>query len=173
MAFVFTVEDGTGLSNATSYVSVSDADDFLAVNIHVSDTWMALDIEQKEKLLSWASRYLDEKVRWYGDKYVATSSLRWPRSRIVDRDNLLIPSNVIPAQLKIATAEMARYLLTSDRTVERDQDALKRVKADVVEVEFDNAYRLPQVPSYISALITGLGAIHNSSGGMQVKRLIR
>lgn len=162
MAFTFVVEDGTGLSNATSYVSVADADDILVVNIHNTATWDALSDTDKGYLLSWASRFLDAHTRWKGYKTVETSALRWPRTGVVDRDNILIDSDVIPYQLKNATANMARYLMTTDRTLERDQDGLVRVKADVVELEFRDGYTLPQIPTDMFYLIDGLGYI---SGG--------
>lgn len=172
MAFAFVVEDGTGLSDATSYVSVAEADDIITMNIHASASWAELEVGDKERLLSWASRYLDERTRWFGDKVVETSALRWPRSGIVDRDGIALLANAVPRQLQIATAEMARYLIDDDRTVERGQDALTRLKADVIELEFAEGYRLPQVPSHMQYLIKGLGAI-SSGNGIKFKRIIR
>ena len=171
MAFTFLVENGTGLSGATSYVSVSDANDIIAVNIHANISWDALADDDKEKFLSWASRYLDTQTRWFGYKKVQTSALRWPRSGVVDRDGFLLSDTTITSQLKIATAEMARYMISEDRTTERDQDALKRIKADVIEIEFSEGYRLPAVPSHLQYLLNGLGAI--ASGNIRFVRIIR
>jgi hypothetical protein len=172
MAFTFLVEDGTGLSAATSYVSVEDADDILTTNIHAGPIWTELEEADKERLLSWASRYLDDRATWYGYRAVETSSLRWPRSGVVDRDRVAIASNVIPRQLKIATAEMARYLIAEDRSTERGQDALLRLKADVIELEFAEGYRLPKVPEHMDYLIKGLGTISGGSG-IKFKKIIR
>ncbi|QJA42946.1 hypothetical protein [Phaeobacter phage MD18] len=172
MAFAFIVEDGSGLSNATSYASVEEADDIITMNIHASADWSALVVEDKERLLAWASRYLDERTRWHGRKAVETSALRWPRTGVTDRDGLTLASNMIPRQLKIATAEMARYLISEDRSVERGQDALTRLRADVIELEFSEGYRLPQVPSHMQYLLKGLGAI-SSGNGIKFKRIIR
>lgn len=172
MAFTFLVEDGSGLSEATSYVSVEDADDVIIMNIHASAAWTELTTTQKEHLLSWASRYLDERARWHGTKSVKSSALRFPRTGIVDRDGVTITANAVPRQLKIATAEMARYLIEEDRTVERGQDALTRLKADVVELEFSEGYRLPKVPEHMGYLIQGLGSIGSGSGS-KFKRIVR
>ncbi|WNL50645.1 head-to-tail adaptor [Ruegeria phage RpAliso] len=172
MPFTFVVEDGTGLSDATSYVSVDEADSIIAMNIHAAPEWAALDVSQKEALLAWASRYLDERARWFGARAVETSALRWPRAGIRDRDNRDIASDEIPMQLKIATAEMARYLMSEDRTVERDQDGLARLKADVIELEFLEGYRLPEVPDHMQYLILGLGSI-SAGHGPKFKRIIR
>lgn len=172
MAFAFVVEDGTGLPDATSYVSVEEADDIITMNIHASASWEALDVADKERLLAWASRYLDERTRWFGHKAVEASALRWPRSGVTDRDGVRLDANMIPRQLQIATAEMARYLVDEDRSVERGQDALTRLKADVIELEFSEGYRLPQVPSHMQYLIKGIGTI-SAGGGMKTARLIR
>lgn len=165
MAFVFTVETGSGTdSAANSYVSVEDADDILTTNIHVSAKWDALTVDQKERLLVWSTRFLDERTRWKGTKTVEDSPLRWPRTGVCDRDSVVLAGDSIPTQLKIAATEMARYLIDQDRTTERDTDGLERVKADVVEIEFLAGYRLPQVPSNIQYLIQGLGYIGGGNG---------
>ena len=163
MAFTFLAEDGTALPEATSYVSVEEANDILAINIHAAAKWDALEDDAKEKLLSWASQYLDNNTRWYGRRVSAVSGLRWPRADVVDRDGTRLADDSIPYQLKVATASMATYLIDQDRSVERDQDSLVRLKADVVELEFQEGYRLPRVPAYMHELIDGLGSIKSSS----------
>jgi hypothetical protein len=160
MAFIFTVETGTGAdAAANSYVSVVEADDIITTNIHASVAWDALTTDQKERLLVWASRYVDDHTVWKGSKTVESSPLRWPRTGVCDRDDVLIDATTIPTQLKIAIAEMARYLVAEDRTVERDTDGLERVKADVVEIEFLAGYRLPSIPTNMQYLVAGLGVI--------------
>jgi len=142
------------------------------MNIHADASWTLLTTEVKERLLAWASRYLDERTRWYGMKTVEASALRWPRCGVMDRDYIELSPTMVPRQLKIATAEMARYLISEDRTTERDQDALSRLRADVIELEFVEGYRLPQVPSHMQYLIKGLGAI-SSGNGIKFRRIIR
>jgi hypothetical protein len=82
---------------------------------------------------------------------------------VVDRDETVIGANEIPYQLVVATAEYARYLIAGDRTLERDQDGLIRLKADVVELEFKDGYTLPQIPSQMGYLLTGLGFINSGT----------
>ena len=183
MAFTFVVEDGTGTNAAAnSYVSVAEADDLITANIHVNSRWIALSEPDRQRLLVWASRYIDTQTKWRGEKTVTgtinatgvrtgESPLDWPRTGVCDRNNVLIGPNQIPSQLKLATAEMARYLIDSDRSVERDQDGLERVKADVVEIEFLPGYRLPQVPNHMQYLIDGLGAI--SGGTFRFAKAVR
>lgn len=171
MAFTFLVEDGTGLTDATSYVSLEEADDMITVNIHADAKWSVLADEVKEKLLSWASRYLDNHTRWFGQLVFPASALRWPRKGVCDRDGRMIADDEVPRQLKIAVASMATYLIDQDRSVEREQDALVRLKADVVELEFQEGYRLAQVPAHMRFLIAGLGVV--TSGYPRFARIIR
>lgn len=171
MAFTFLVEDGTGVPGANSYVSIADADNLLQTNIHASSEWMALSLANKQALLMNASRYLDDRTRWNGTRVSETSGLRWPRTGVSDRDGFLIPANTIPTQLRFATAEMARFNMAEDRTVERSQDAISRLKADVVELEFVEGYRLPKVPEHMRYLLLGLGTIAGS--GVTFGKVIR
>lgn len=171
MAFTFLVEDGTGLPEANSYVSVSEADSLLETNIHAAAEWLALTVDERQALLMSATRYLDDRTRWYGTRVSAASGLRWPRIGVTDRDGNLVPATTIPKQLRFATAEMARFNMGEDRTVERDQDALSRLKADVIELEFVEGYRLPKVPEHMRYLLLGLGMIAGS--GITFGKVIR
>lgn len=165
MAFTFTVEDGTGLAAATSYVSETEADDYLIQNIQVFDTWDALTTTQKEYVLSWASRYLDQHAHWYGTKYVETSGLRWPREGVCDIDGFEIDNDVIPEQLKQATIELASYLMIEDISRSREQDGLERLRVDVIELYFNKDYRLPSIPNELKLIIKGLGYLKGGVGG--------
>ena len=165
MAFTFIVETGAVIPNANSFVDVEYADDYMAANIHAADTWNGLDQSQKEALLVWGSRYLDQRAIWEGYKTDENSNLRWPRRCVKDRDGILIDEYSIPDQLKQATVEMARYLIESDRSTDRAQDGLKSLKVDVIELVFNEAYRLPEVPSEIGQIIQGLGYIKSGQGG--------
>lgn len=167
MAFTFTVEDGTGLTTATSYLSISDSNDLMEVNIHAFDDWSAIKDTTKKKLLSWASQYLDEHVRWYGTKTVDDSALRWPRTSVCTVDGIEIDSGTIPAQLKLATVKVASVLAEEDVTANvTSTGELTRIKADVVELEFaemdpsQNANTAEDNLRHdINAWIKGLGTI--------------
>lgn len=164
MAFTFTVEDGTGLPNANSYVSVSDADDILITNIH-NTAWTALNTTNKEYLLAWATRILDNKMYWYGKKAFETSALKWPRTGVVDLEGIEVPDDQVPLKVKEATAEMARYLIAGDRTTEQPRDGLKELKVDVIEIVFDESYRLASVPKFIWEILNGYGRLNSTASG--------
>ena len=174
----FVVEDGTGLTNATSYVSVADADDYLTVKPDaVIADWVALTSGQKQDYLMWATRLLDQRGTFQGQKTVEESALRWPRAWVYDRDSLLLPDDEIPEQIEAATVEIAFNLL--DQSVDPSSPGsgssggIKSLKADVVEIEYfeggsasNNAF-----PKGINDILAPLGSI--SGGGPGFGRIVR
>lgn len=163
MAITFTVEDGSVVAGANSYVSVAEADDIITVNIHQSTAWLALTNTNKEYLLIWATRTLDAYVDWEGVKTDEDSALRWPRTGVTDRDGNAVGVNEIPEQVKQATALLASSLREKDRSGEQGKDGVKRVKADVVEVELDSNYRIGMLTDDLAFLLKGLGIVNTGS----------
>lgn len=127
MAVTMVVEDGTGLSTANSYVSVSDADTLLAMRGYALEWDQAATAGtppagSKEQMLMWATRLLDEQCAWLGERMSTSQALRWPRSSVPTKDDDdYLANNVIPQFLKVATAELALALLKKDRP-EKSED---------------------------------------------------
>lgn len=108
-----TVEDGTVVPNADSYVTVAEADAVLVEDIALdSAAWNALDEENKEEFLKVATRFLERRFRWYGLPTVSGQSLQWPRTKNFDDKGDVINPGTIPKQLKDAQIELARYFTT-------------------------------------------------------------
>jgi hypothetical protein len=109
------VEDGTGLANAESYISVTAADTYFT---NRGDTvWAALDTPAKEAALRKATDYMLQsyRPRWAGMRVTATQALDWPRRYVPNRDvpNLYGPYvtyydfATVPAEVAHACAELA------------------------------------------------------------------
>ena len=135
------LEDGTGITTANSYVTAAEITAILEVNPTSSAAWTALDAQQQDDYAIWASNWLDDYMDWRGDKTVVTSGMRWPRCGVYDRDGILIAEDEIPEQLKQAVAETAVWLIGNAAAESGGEssnlpEGIKRVKADVVEVEF-------------------------------------
>lgn len=171
MAFTFTVETGTQVVGANSYVSVAYADDYFIIDPNFAATWVALSSTQKEYYLAWATRILDQKVVWRGDRYTTTQALRWPRKYVSDVDGNLIDPATIPRQLKEAACEFAKWLHTNDPTAGRDEDNLKRIVVDVVEIEYQDGSAQTAYPSIINQILDPLGRLR--VGGMGFARIVR
>lgn len=171
MAFTFVVEDGTGLADANSYASVEEADDYLTANIHVFPKWTLLSLEEKQHLLVWGSRHLDQRADWNGTKKVADSGRRHPRCGLIDRDGNPISPDIVAVPVKQAAIEMAAGFIDADRSAEQPTDGIERLRVDVIEIYFDENYRLPTVPKQINMILEGLGRIRGDIGFGKIRRV--
>ena len=72
------VEDGTGLQNSESYISVSSADDYHAKRGNTA--WAALDAAAKEAFLRRGTEYIDTVYTFKGHRLKHDQALAWPRN---------------------------------------------------------------------------------------------
>jgi hypothetical protein len=141
----FIVEDGTVVAGATSYVTVEELNDYIGIKPNTPTAWEDLDDSVKENYLMWATRLLDQRVRWAGSKADEDSPLRWPRAYVYDRDGYLIDSTVIPSQLKDAVCEVAFFLYNeeADPSAPPSQSGaaagISKLKADVLEIQYNQS----------------------------------
>nr|DAK26988.1 MAG TPA: Putative Head Tail Connector Protein [Caudoviricetes sp.] len=100
------VEDGYGISDANSYVTVRFADDYLAYRTDFD--WSTRTIEQKQAALVQATAYVDARYGrlFAGRVATPTQALAWPRSG-AGYDNTL------PVVLKRAVVLYAAYAAVS------------------------------------------------------------
>lgn len=164
------VEDGTGLSNANSYVTTTEAEDYLSVKSATAFALWDAELEQ-ENYLMWATRLLDQRANFQGSKSVSTSALRWPRTGVRDRDGISLAYDEIPPAIKAAVIEIAFNLVSKavdpSAPAADPTGALKRVKADVVEVEYVQGSATPgsdYFPFGINEILSGLGSISTGTG---------
>lgn len=115
-----------------SYVSVADADVYLAADLQYAAIWSTLTTDQKGQALITATRALDE-LSWLGEKTSSSQALEWPRSStgITTVDDDAVPSDIVSA------TSLYGVILSSDSTL-LEQEAssnIKRIKAGSVELE--------------------------------------
>jgi uncharacterized protein YbdZ (MbtH family) len=154
----FLVEDGTGLENSNSYVSVADADIY-ATDRNKTD-WIALTNEQKQFSLINSTDYIDKNYDWIGDKNTREQALKWPRSNAVDSEGFDIDNDIVPKEVANATIEAA-FLDSEGTDLNETEQIIKKAKVDVLEVEFlDNGYKgdytskFPTIDNLLEGLIT-------------------
>lgn len=138
---ILVLEDGTGVTTANSYTTAAEALTILDVKPTQLAAYTALSAAEQDNYVIWASDWLDDYMDWKGSKSVDTSGLRWPRCGVLDRDGILIAETAVPSQLKQAVAETAVWLIGNAAAGSGGEssnlpEGIKRVKADVVEVEF-------------------------------------
>jgi len=173
MAIQFVVEDGSGKSDATSYISVADADQIIE-NFGLS--WVSGVTEDQKKIaLNNAARYIDQKYYggWKGFKGSGTQALQWPRFDVTDDDGWTLATTDIPALLKQAVVQMAVYF-NNEGSVFPDADnpgklKMERIKIDVLE--FEEEYLAGTSGSEIAATIDALLSpyLEGKASGMNVE----
>lgn len=172
MAFSFVVETGIGDSDANSYTEVEFADDYISTNSYASTQWDTLSVDTKQKLLARASKVIDARIIWNGERVDEDSGLRWPRSGVYDRDGFLIPDDVIPIALQEAVAEFASYLMTTDYTAPRSANQFKEIQVGPIDIKYDLTYEQGAFPDIIAAILEGLGRL-DSGKKPGFKKVIR
>ena len=102
-----TVEDGSGLAAADSYLSIADADTYHTA--HSDDAaWSGATDAVKEKALRLATQYLDVNYTYQGIPVDELQALDWPRHSVISEDgSRILSATTLPQALKDACAELA------------------------------------------------------------------
>ena len=100
MAITITIEDGSNVANANSFVTIAEVRAYAAergVSLSATDDDVAVQIiKAKDYLESFANRYQGEIAN-------ENQSLQWPRIDVyISGSETAFPSNAIPKQLKAA-----------------------------------------------------------------------
>lgn len=106
-----TIEDGSGVVGADSYVDATDASAYLADHYTTTQlaTWTAASSGDKEIHLRNAAQYLSTYYggRWIGTRANETQGLDWPRTAAADQDGYAIDDDAIPQAIIDAQCELA------------------------------------------------------------------
>lgn len=106
MALEFVVEDGTGKTDATTYLSVAELKQQWD---NYGYDYSTLTDDNIEVLLNKASKVVDLQYggRWPGARRYASQRLQWPRVNAYYRDGYSIGVDSIPQEIKAGVIEMA------------------------------------------------------------------
>jgi len=100
------VEDGTGKTDAESYISVSDADDYASNWYGTLSDWDDLADAAKERALRIGTRFIDSH-EFKGYRANDDQVLSWPRAQLGYIDGQYIDADEIPQRVERATVEAA------------------------------------------------------------------
>jgi len=171
MAFTFIVEDGTIVANANSYVSVEEADDTLEIDFRLNGIWSEFDQATKELKLAQATRYLDDNYQWFGRRTEpSVQPLKWPRCGMRDCEGNCIGPNVMPSELKRATAQLAVWLHSNDGNETMEAQGVKRFRSEEMEIEWQEGYWGRSAPEFLSRLLICFGWGPNDRGFKPILR---
>lgn len=163
-----TVIETPGASDANSYVSLEEANEYMLTRLH-SEAWEGFDDEQKKAGIISATAWLDAMFNWTGTAVDCIQSLGWPRNGMFSRNGCAIDPAIIPVELKRASSEFAISLATEQRTADIDaqNQGLSEIEAGPVRLKFtdraagtslalsspDLAYMSRFIPDAVRALI--------------------
>lgn len=154
-----TVEDGTIVTGAESYITVADATTYHAARGNTA--WAALSDANKEAALRRATDYMVQsyRSRWKGSRATSEQALDWPRIG-VEVDGYAVDTDIVPTPVARACAELALRASADELAPDLDR-AVVRERVDVIETEYDTtspqATRYRAVDSLLAPYLTGGG----------------
>ena len=163
------VEDGTGKSDAESYVSVADC---AAYADERGLSFAESPAPDAEAALRRATAWLDGAYagRWPGDRLNGRSqSLQWPRSLAYDQDGLLIDDASVPAEVISATCEAAVRELAIPNTMTPDVTPNELIRSASVTGAVSVTYA---GSVSVDGAIPALTAVDNLLAGIVGKRSV-
>lgn len=141
-------ETGSGVTGATSYVSLSEADShFTAL---ANDDWTSATDGQREQALIRSTLHIDSYL-YPGTVLDWDQGLKWPRSGAYDRDGRAMTG--IPHALRTATLELADIFLRDPAGL--DERRIARQKIGLIEVSYEEGKKRM---SFVFRLLQQIGA---------------
>jgi len=100
-------------------------------------------------------QYYYTSRQWTGTPATTTQALPWPRVGMRDRNGNVIPSNVIPQELKDAESELAGQLNATDSTLDNavSVGGITSVKAGSVALTFKDVIESHVLPDAVLNLM--------------------
>ncbi len=143
MAATFVVEDGTGKTDANSYITETAADQY--VENHSGDAdWAGGSQADKEKALRLATQYIDNEYRgqFVGARANSDQARAWPRAGGLEDNERIIESDEMPQVLLDATVEMALVSFGGTDLMPADTEfgTIKKERNEVGPVEQEIEY---------------------------------
>lgn len=130
-----TVEDGSQVANADSYVSVADARTYLAAR---GESFTADDAVAEQNLLKAMDVLEAKRSQYKGTKVSSTQSLQWPRDEVYI-DGLLFAKDAIPDELVHAQAYLALYAQDYALQAVGSGRIVVKEKVDVIERSYSDS----------------------------------
>ena len=156
-----TVEDGTGIANANSYITLVYFTDYcsdLGLTTSDSNELEDEDEESLQKAMLRSMAFIDSHD-FKGYKADDDYSLEWPRVGVEDRNGYAIDSDEIPTNLKLAQARASyeEYINSGSlqKNLERG-DMVTMEKIDVLQFEYDTYAPKTTVFQIIDGYLKGL-----------------
>lgn len=174
MSLVLTVEDGSGVAGANTYISLADAELYFEANAHAT-VWDAATDAAKNAALVHATRILDNQVQWNGYKTDSGQPLQWPRQQVPDPDDAegySLDDATVPQWLKDAVCEEAQLLLAGARETDAQGAGVSEFSLDgVLSVKFSSSTATEPIPDFLTAILSKYGRVSMGAATVKLTRV--
>lgn len=140
------VEDGSGLANAESYLSVATFKSYCDARGLSYAGQVDSVIEQKLRI---ATGYIDTVKRYKGSRLLSAQALEFPRDGLTDWGGLIVTG--VPGRVKQACAELAFKAFTENLYVDLDRGGMVTSQS-VGPLSVSYAADAPAGKSFMSAM---------------------
>jgi hypothetical protein len=140
---------------SNSYATLAEADQYHVERLH-SEVWDDSDDATKNAALVMATRLMDSMLLWAEYPTTVEQALQWPRSGMLSANQQYeIDPFEIPIELKRATAEFARQLITSDTSANSDIETqgIASLSAGGVSLSFREDVKAKVVPDAVTFIL--------------------
>ena len=128
------VEDGSGVANADSYVTVAEARAYASKRGFTTLDALT-DGEVEAKIILAMDMVEGYRDRFKGSKTSSTQALQWPREDVVI-DGIEIANDNIPTELKNALSQLTVDAVNTTLQPNLGGRTVTKEKVDVVEIEY-------------------------------------
>lgn len=185
-----TLDASVGGTSSNSYATLAEAESYIdtLVPSTLQDTWLDAGEEDQARALIMATRLLDSSYDWFGEVVSLDQALLWPRRGVLRPGvsempvgggainmwqtpfGVLLPEDAIAPQIRDATVELARQLLSADRTADSDvqTQGITSLRAGSVALTFKEGVSAKPIPDLVATMVSGLGIQRGRSGSATV-----
>lgn len=165
------VEDGTGLVNSDSYVSIVEIVGILTAQLPSSTFASLTDTPKQEGIVKTATFQIDNYLKFRGTPVSPTQALRLPRIGLEDQD--CRPLTGVPYIFKVACSLQCEFLVDEDWRESLEQ-GVTSVQVGPIDVKFDRDFvpvssKLPLDPAVVQLLSPYTSVLVNKSINRSVK----
>lgn len=150
VSFDFVPQTDEGLENATSYLSLEDANTIYLSRDH-NDFWFTLTEEKRMQALNTATNIIDSRYYFAGAMVNEDQSLEFPRQQIYRRPTYK-EYQPIPRQIKLATVLLAENVSRNNKFIDNQTLNISDVSVGPIKVGFTGAVN-PIMPNYVYNII--------------------
>ena len=170
---LLTVETGRGLSDANSYIDLTDAEFHMPSIMY--EKWVGLSKAEQIDRLVIASLFVDGAFDWVGTRKTHEQGMNWPRLDVWMQKHMM-PSDCVPTQVKRACVMAIGLIMDCGLNVFREtgEAQVRKEKLGPLEKEYFEALKTEFTSgSRYSDINNALRGLYRTPGGVMAAEVVR